>query len=552
MRNSPFSIPQRLRASAACFGSLALLLVVPASAEQVTILDMNILSYNSADSDEWDALVRIIEGIDPDVLLFEEAQNPGGRSAFMSHFAARYPYSFLGAPTSDNPRNQVLSAYPLLATGQIFTEDPDGGFFERPTVWADLDVFPLAAGAELRVYATHYKSGSASRDNTLRLNQATDDADHVVALITADPQARVYYAGDLNAEIGDPPLNKLLEPQTTLSRLTIVDPDTGNPMTRPASGKTIDHIFYTATLSGLISNPFIFNSAAPGTNPSPILTGDSALASDHLALIATVDVPGDPPTGDILLNEVYLNDAGDPDSLEFIEIFGPADASLNGLSIVIVEGDGEDNPGSVDRIWSLGGKVVPADQLFVAGDFALSPDMILGVNNLLENGTQTVLLVRNATVTIGQDIDTNNDGVPDVAVGIIEDEVALADAGIAASDRTYLSAPVVGPVLGALPPGAARCPDGGDTDSAADWLVLSIQFNGGDLQPAPSPGTPNHESPADFDADCDVDNDDFGIFQAGLSGADVPTGDPRTDLDVDGDTDLTDFGFFQTLLTGPK
>ncbi len=285
----------------------------PVLGEAVLVLDWNILTYDNPGSAEYEALVRIVQALNPKVILFQEANNAAGRTAFMAAFSTQYPYSFLGAPASDNPRNQILSAYPITLSGQIFTADPWGGSFERPTIWADLDVLSARPGPELRVYSAHYKSGSDSRDSTLRLNQATDDANHIAAFVTSNPQGQVYYAGDLNCEVGSAPITTLLQAQTTLARQVMLDPNNGSAMTRWPSGKTIDHAFYSATLAGRLLNPFIFhtNTFPPGTVPPPALANDSHTASDHLALVVTIDIYSIPAD---------LNQDGDVDDLDY-EVF---------------------------------------------------------------------------------------------------------------------------------------------------------------------------------------------------------------------------------------
>ncbi|MHC4443316.1 MAG: hypothetical protein ACYTA5_12020 [Planctomycetota bacterium] len=58
--------------------------------------------------------------------------------------------------------------------------------------------------------------------------------------------------------------------------------------------------------------------------------------------------------------------------------------------------------------------------------------------------------------------------------------------------------------------------------------------------------------PGDFYEDHDVDQEDFGIFQACLSGDTRPyqSGCEKADLDPDGDVDLDDFGIFQSCMGG--
>lgn len=64
--------------------------------------------------------------------------------------------------------------------------------------------------------------------------------------------------------------------------------------------------------------------------------------------------------------------------------------------------------------------------------------------------------------------------------------------------------------------------------------------------------TVNAPAAADFDVDGDVDQKDFGFFQACLSGSSVPysPGCEDADLNGSGDVDQTDFALFQDCLSG--
>jgi hypothetical protein len=57
---------------------------------------------------------------------------------------------------------------------------------------------------------------------------------------------------------------------------------------------------------------------------------------------------------------------------------------------------------------------------------------------------------------------------------------------------------------------------------------------------------------ADFDGDCDVDQNDYGLFEACASGPGISydEGCGTRDLDVDGDVDQSDFGAFQRCYSG--
>jgi hypothetical protein len=57
----------------------------------------------------------------------------------------------------------------------------------------------------------------------------------------------------------------------------------------------------------------------------------------------------------------------------------------------------------------------------------------------------------------------------------------------------------------------------------------------------------------DFDGDNDVDEEDFGHFQACMTGIGNPQNDPEcldARLDADGDVDLNDFTIFQNCMNG--
>ena len=58
--------------------------------------------------------------------------------------------------------------------------------------------------------------------------------------------------------------------------------------------------------------------------------------------------------------------------------------------------------------------------------------------------------------------------------------------------------------------------------------------------------------PADYDADCDVDQADYQIFEVCASGSEIPfAGDcSDRDFDLDGDVDQSDFGAFQRCFSG--
>ena len=166
------------------------------------------------------------------------------------------------------------------------------------------------------------------------------------------------------------------------------------------------------------------------------------------------------------INEFSASTAGT--DVEYVEIFGPANTDLAAYKVLEIEGDSGASAGTVDEVISLG----TTD----AGGFYLASLPA----NALENGTLTLLLVKNFTGALNLDLDATNDGAFDTTPWeAIVDAVAVNDGG--AGDLTY-GVPVLGPnydgVSSFTPGGASRIPDGFDTESASDWVRNDFDLAG--------------------------------------------------------------------------
>ena len=273
----------------------------------------------------------------------------------------------------------------------------------------------------------------------------------------------------------------------------------------------------------------------------------------------------DPPCpglpADMVINEVMITHDGVQDK-EFVEIYGRPNISLAGLTILAIEGE-DSSKGRVDLVVSLddcGGSpcALDANGFFVAGNSGVNPDLELypGGTYLLEDGTQTIVLVRDCAVGYGADIDSDNDGIEDLSVGIVLDAVGLVDDDYPTGDAVYYSGPAIGPapdgVPNGIPAGAGRCPNGVDTHGVNDWVLLSWVTDGSDGKAPITPHDLNPGCGGDYDGDADVDLYDAYCFQQCFEPG--VTAAPQCyagEFDGDGDIDLDDFTLFAGALGGP-
>ena len=176
-------------------------------------------------------------------------------------------------------------------------------------------------------------------------------------------------------------------------------------------------------------------------------SADEEFAFDRLELIDG-SLPLDP-----FLNDIGVSDTGA--DAEFFELAGAAGTPLSALDLVLVNRTGE-----VAEHIDLSG-TIPADGFWVA----TSPeaDTFYGVtgdqsfpDNTFSNASRTYLLVRDFSGTVGDDLDTNDDGTLDLTPWLAEiDAVAI----IGNDDPLVYAGAVVGPDATFLAPGAFRCPD---------------------------------------------------------------------------------------------
>ncbi|MCB0211872.1 MAG: lamin tail domain-containing protein, partial [Anaerolineae bacterium] len=178
-----------------------------------------------------------------------------------------------------------------------------------------------------------------------------------------------------------------------------------------------------------------------------------------------------PMTAAPVINE-FVADHDGTDNYEYIEIYGDPNTDYSNYTIVEIEGDGS-SAGLID------------DAVATVGTTDANGFWLASFSNVIENGNITLLLVEGYSGSVGNDIDTDNDGVIDTTYWTsIVDSVGSDDGGTIYSPAS-LTASFDGGSFQVG--GASRIPDGTDTDTTADWV--RNDYDGAGI-PALDPGTP--------------------------------------------------------------
>ena len=183
----------------------------------------------------------------------------------------------------------------------------------------------------------------------------------------------------------------------------------------------------------------------------------------------------------VLINELLASHTG-TDNSEYIELYGIPGFSLDGLSVIGVEGDNILSQSRIDRRVDFGAAdVIGSNGFFLIGNpvglatnYGVSPNVVIG-NNFLENSSATYAIVQTSSI-VGDSVASSE---------VVVDAVAATDGD--AGDVFYFGAPVIGPDGSYFPAGVARKQDGVDTDTVADWRLADFS-----LGPTNTPGSSNN------------------------------------------------------------
>ncbi len=243
----------------------------------------------------------------------------------------------------------------------------------------------------------------------------------------------------------------------------------------------------------------------------------------------TANVCGGTATAQI--NEIRVDQTGDPDDDEYFELRGAPATVLDGLTYLVI-GDGAGGSGVIEEVTDLTGSSIAASGFFVAAEasFSLATADLTTDLEFEDSDNVTHLLVSKFTGVDGQDLDTNDDGVLDLTPwSQLIDCVALIETA-GSGDETYC-ATTAGP---AEPGHAFLCPLG--------WEIGTFQPAGTDDTPGAAnacTGTSREifeiqssGATSPFAGQLVTTSDNI-VTAVGLDGFFIQTPEARDDLDPD-------------------
>jgi len=198
----------------------------------------------------------------------------------------------------------------------------------------------------------------------------------------------------------------------------------------------------------------------------------------------------------VSINEIRIDQPLDNYD-EYFELAGAPGESLSDLTYLVIGDSGGSGPiysGVIETVVSLSGLSIPADGYFLAAEatFGLNGIVDLTTSFNFENSDNVShFLVKDFTGTLGDDLDTDNDGTLDVMPwSQVTDSIALVETmSLPLVMQEWWYGPTVGPDGSNVPPHVYRVPN-----ATGAWQMGILDPSG----PADTPGTANLPEPATF------------------------------------------------------
>ncbi len=262
-----------------------------------SVLDYNVSGIGAAGTEAREALQRIVDYFDPDVIVLQEAKG----TTYPQQFLAANP-GYEGVYSSGDGahnRRMIMSKYDIIDASVREHDLGEGSL--RSLFAATID---LPGPKDLEVFTAHWHASSAA----VRANESAASVARLQAYGAAHPGAWYLYAGDFNDVDTSSRIAALVALSVGLEMTTPVDPNNGSSATLNADpdvgtylDRRVDYILPSDTLAAYGTDGRLLNTwtYTAETIPPPLTLSDTVLASDHLPVFVEFAAPE--PTTLILL-----------------------------------------------------------------------------------------------------------------------------------------------------------------------------------------------------------------------------------------------------------
>ena len=199
---------------------------------EVSILNYNVNGIGAPGTDGREALQRIVDYFDPDILIFQEAKGTTYPNDFLTVNSDYEGY--YSSPDGAWNRRMIMSKFDII--DESVREYNLGGGSLRTMYAATID---LPGPHDLEVFTAHWHSS----DTGIRDNESAESVAIIQAHREANPNSLYIYAGDFNDEDTSYRITNLLDPNVGLNLFTPVDLNNGNSATinsDPEKGTYLD------------------------------------------------------------------------------------------------------------------------------------------------------------------------------------------------------------------------------------------------------------------------------------------------------------------------
>ena len=274
---------------------------------------LSVLTYNvkgngvadwSTNSPQVQAIGRIVQHLEPDIITFNEIPQTNGWQ--MTNFVAAWMPGYSVARNSGTDgfiRSVIVSRYPVNASrrwldGTNLTAFGYNGPFTRDLFEAEIAVPHFER--PLHIFTTHLKAGTTTNDLLRRGAEANAISNFFVSVFLRANSNRLYMlSGDFNEDVLRPlagtwrPVQRLTNAALGLRVTTPRNPFNSDDRTISSSSPfaRFDYILPCAALFSNIATSQVFRTDLLAPRPSTLNSNDSRIASDHLPVLMTFNNP---------------------------------------------------------------------------------------------------------------------------------------------------------------------------------------------------------------------------------------------------------------------